>query len=315
MHRSTVKRTVGAAGLSTLAAAISVVALGSAQASATPQKCGQVSIQNSKDGGQTWSTNGRLDGAAPAKISVRLTGDVQPGCAYPVSLASYSAEGATWETSGKQEFLGWDTVKLTSEKTEAALDVSGFAPSCFGQIDLYGNGDKYDGTGGHALPQYPSVVTPDNLITAWNGGAACESTPSTPPPASPSEPATPAPSDSESGTPSPSGSESASPSPSDSDSAGPSPSESEAPSGSPSSSAPAAGDSPSPSSSVPPASTEPPVGSPVVQPVSTTPTENLAETGGNSSQLVAFSSAGAALLAIGGGAVYFTRRRNRTSAG
>ncbi|MFG2632346.1 LPXTG cell wall anchor domain-containing protein [Streptomyces sp. NPDC048473] len=270
MHRSTFKRTIGAAGLSSLTAAISVVAFGSAQASATPQQCGQVRIENSKDGGQTWSVNGRLDGAAPTKISVRLTGEVKQGCEYPVSLASYSAEGATWETSGKQEFLGWDTVKLNSEKTEASLDVSAFAPSCSGQIDMYGNSNKYDGTGGHALPQYPSVITPDDLITVWNGGAPCESAPSTPP-ASPSEPSTPSPSESETSS-----------------------------------------DSPSPSSTVPPASTEPPTGSPIAQPASTTPTENLAETGGNSSQLVAFSFAGAALLASGGGAVYFIRRRNRT---
>jgi len=50
-----------------------------------------------------------------------------------------------------------------------------------------------------------------------------------------------------------------------------------------------------------------------VQPVSSTPTGNLAETGGNGTQTVAFAGGGAALLVAGGAAVYFTRRRNRTT--
>jgi LPXTG-motif cell wall-anchored protein len=51
----------------------------------------------------------------------------------------------------------------------------------------------------------------------------------------------------------------------------------------------------------------------VVQPVSSTPSGNLAETGGNGTQTVAFAGGGAALLVAGGAAVYFTRRRNRTT--
>jgi hypothetical protein len=268
-------------GLGSITAAMSVAGIGTAQANGQSQNdCGQVTIEHSVDGGQTWSTNGRIDGSAPAKITVRLKGDVQSGCDYAVSLASYSADGGTWATSGDQAFLGWDTTTLNSGNREHTLDVSGFAPKCFGQIDLYGNGTKYDGSDrAHALPHYPDSVTPTDLITAWNGGQACTSP-----------------------SPSPSGDTSPTPSPSHSTSQTP------APSTSATTTAPAdSGSSPSPSAT----NTAPPVGAPVVRPASQTSSGSgdLAETGGNGSQTAAFAAGGAALLTVGGGAVYVTRRR------
>ncbi|WP_329129540.1 LPXTG cell wall anchor domain-containing protein [Streptomyces sp. NBC_01476] len=294
--------------------ALSVAGVGAAQAhnGGSSDKCGQVSVKFSLDGGKHWTTNGRIDGGKPpTTITVKFTGNSKQGCEYPVSLASYSAEGPDWAHSGTQAFLGWDTATLSSKNKQATLDISDVAPTCFGQVDLYGNGTKYDGTEGK-LPHYPDSATPTQLITAWNGGQKCD-TPPTTPPASPTDSATPTPSDSTSATPTPSDSTSATPTPSDSTSASPSTSPSDSGSPSPSVSDTA---SPSPSATTPAAgggSVTPPTGTPVVSPVSSTPTGNLAETGGNGSQTVAFAGGGAALLVIGGGAVYFTRRRNRTA--
>jgi LPXTG-motif cell wall-anchored protein len=303
-------------GLGSITAALSLAGIGTAHADGGDQ-CGQLSIEHSQDGGQSWSTGGRIDGGtAPAKITVRLKGDVGKGCEYAVSLASYSAEGATWDTSGTQAFLGWDTTKLTGDNREHTLDVSAFAPSCFGQIDLYGNGNKYDGSDqDHALPHYPDSLTPPDLITAWNGGSPCTTASPSP---SDSTTASPSPSDTASSSPSESPTDTTSPSPSDSptDTGSPSPSDtgSPSPSDTATSTAPVA-DTSSPASPTA-GSTAPPVGTPVVKPASDTTASSsgdLAETGGNSSQTVAFAAGGAALLVVGGGAVVLTRRRNRTA--
>ncbi len=164
-----------------MAVALTAIGAGSAEASAhSHSQCGQVHIEHSVDGGSTWTTNGRMDGDhMPVTVQVRLTGDVMDGCSYPVSLSSYSAEGPTWQNSGMQGFLGWATTTLSKDQTSATLDVSQNAPTCFGQIDLYGNATKYDGVSG-ALPHYPDSATPTDLITAWNGGHACATTPTPP---------------------------------------------------------------------------------------------------------------------------------------
>lgn len=253
--------------------------------------------QHSVDGGQTWSTDGRVNASAPTKITVRLTGDVKSGCNYAVSLASYSADGGTWDTSGTQAFLGWDTTTLNSGNLEHTVDVSAFAPRCFGQIDLYGNGTKYDGSDqAHALPHFPDSATPNDLITAWNGGEVCTS-----PSPSPSDTTTsPTPSPSDSTSPAPTDSATPTGTPTDTMSTSPAPSAT--------TTAPAGGGS---SPSVSGSATAPPTGTPVVKPASQTGsgTDNLAETGGNGSQAATFAAGGAALLVIGGGAVYVTRRR------
>jgi LPXTG-motif cell wall-anchored protein len=284
--------------VSSFTAAISLVGIGTAQAD---NGCGTAEIQHSVDGGQTWTEDGRINGdTPPATIQVRLAKPAE-GCDYTVSLASYSAEGPTWDTSGTQQFLGWDTVTLNKDKPEATLDVSSAAPQCFGQIDLYGNGTKYDGSSdAAALPHYPNSVTPTNLITAWNGGHECQQSPS-PSPSPSDETTSPTPSTSPStDTPTPSTSPSTG-TPSTSPSTG-----TPTPSTSPSTSAPAVGDTSSPSPSA--GSTAPPTGTPSVPPASGG--SNLAETGGNGTQTTAFAAGGAALLLAGGAAVFFTRRRH-----
>jgi len=292
--------------MASMTVAASVAGIGAAQATGGSEKCSDLQVKYSIDGGQSWSQGTRLTGdTAPTKFIVKLVGKAPKGCEFNVSLAYYSADGPTWETSGTQALIGWETATLSKSKPEVTLDVSDVPPSCFGQVDLYGNGTKYDGAEGNgALPHYPDVSTPDNLIAPWNGGAPCTGTPS-PTPSDTASP-TPSPSVSDTTSPSPSPSDSGSPSPSpsssDTTSPSPSPSDSGTPTATPSSTAPAGG------------SSTPPTGTPVVQPVSSTPTGNLAETGGNGTQTVAFAGGGAALLVAGGAAVYFTRRRNRTGA-
>lgn len=254
-----------------MAAALTAIGTGAAVADSPHSQCGQVSIAHSVDNGATWTTNGRMDGSnVPATVQVKLTGNAMEGCSYPVSLASYSAEGPTWQNSGTQAFLGWDSIVLNSKQTSATLDVSQWAPKCFGQIDLYGNSTKYDGVTG-ALPHYPDSATPTDLITAWNGGSACASTPS--PTATPTPPAA---------TPTPT------------------------------SSAPAV----APTSTTKPTTapvTAPPSGTPQVPPTSLKPTGNLAETGSNSSETTIVASAAGALLVVGFGAVFATRRKRASS--
>ncbi|MFC4031222.1 LAETG motif-containing sortase-dependent surface protein [Streptomyces polygonati] len=320
MQGSITRRATAVAGAAVMTAALSVAGAGVAQAHGNSNKCGRVSVTFSLDGGQSWTTDGRINGdTAPASIIVKLSDTPAKGCSYHVSLASYSAEGPDWASSGTQALLGWDTATLDAENTQAALNVP--APSCFGQVDLYGNGKKYDGTGGNALPHYPDSATPPRLITAWNGGAPCTTPTPTPTPTDTGTPTptptptgtdtpTPTPTPTDTGTPTPTptptGTDTPTPTPTPSDTGTPTPSPSVSDSSSP---------SPAPTTSAASGggSTTPPTGSPVVSPVSTTPTGNLAETGGNGSQTVAFAGGGAALLVIGGGAVYFTRRRNRTA--
>jgi LPXTG-motif cell wall-anchored protein len=282
-----------------------VTALGASSASATDnsKQCGQVQIVHSEDGGATWSSNGQIMGDEPVKVSVKLQGSVPRGCEYPVSLALYKTQGPSWESSGKQKFLGFQSVNLSSDKKKATLSVAQFMTNstCYGQIDLYGNGREYNGQNGNPLPHYPNVTTPENLITAWNGAHQCGGNGGGTGPTSPYSPSAP----SSPSSPSAPYSPSAPSSPSGTPSGPASPTTSAPPSGSPmpssSASAPAGGPAPS--------------GSPVVQPVSSTPTGNLAETGSNSSQTTAFAAGGAVLVALGAGAVFFTRRRNRTNAG
>ncbi|MGR7002744.1 hypothetical protein ACU686_40145 [Yinghuangia aomiensis] len=128
---------------------------------------------------------------------------VEKNCQYKVSFASYSADGPTWKTSGTQRFLGKDTVTLTAKKPSATLDIKKHLPPCYGQIDLYGGGDKFTGA---KTPHYPDKKYPTNMIAGWNGG---EGVRALKPPSS-----SPKPSKSPSTSPKPSPSVSASPSPS-----------------------------------------------------------------------------------------------------
>ncbi|MEV8100324.1 hypothetical protein [Kitasatospora sp. NPDC085879] len=146
---------------------------------AAAQQCPAVGVQHSLDGGKTWSTAFTIQGPAPAVVAVRLTTPPAAGCHYAVSLASYSAEGPTWSTSGTQRFLGWATTLIDQQNPVARLDVSAYKPACFGQIDLYGGNRKFDGVQA-PLPKYPGSTVPSNMIAAWNGGAACPTPPPSP---------------------------------------------------------------------------------------------------------------------------------------
>ncbi|MEU8133375.1 hypothetical protein [Streptodolium elevatio] len=166
-----------------------------------PAKCPATRIEWSSDGGRTWKRSGLLNGFHP-KLNVRLADKVEDRCKYTVSYASYSAEGPTWKTSGKQSYLGKHTVTLTGKKPTAVLDISKFLPRCYGQVDLYGSGEKFDGK---RLPHYPDKKYPTRMIAGWNGGKACTTPPSSSPPPS-SQSASPSPSKSPSKSPSPSAS-------------------------------------------------------------------------------------------------------------
>lgn len=148
-----------------------------------PPDCPATRIEWSSDGGKTWKRSGLLGGFHP-KLNVRLADKVADKCKYTVSYASYSAEGPTWKTSGKQGYLGKHTVTLTGKKPTAVLDISKVLPRCYGQVDLYGSGEKFDGK---RLPHYPDKKFPTPMIAGWNGGKACTTPPSSsPPPSSPS---------------------------------------------------------------------------------------------------------------------------------
>jgi LPXTG-motif cell wall-anchored protein len=323
------RRSLSALSAVGIAVVAPLAVAGTAHAAAA-KKCGSVTVEYKVDGGSKWVTEGRLQQPS-TKISVRLSDDSHPGegCEYDVSLASYNTQGSTWATSGTQTFLGWDTTTLGKSKREAKLDVSSHAPTCFGQIDLYGNDRKHDGVSA-PLPKYPNATFPDDLITAWNGGKACtptptaspSATPTVKPSASPSASASPSVTASPSATVSPSATATASPSAtataSESPSASASPSVTASPSATVSPSATGSATA-APSASATSAAPAPvvdaagPVGTPTVAPVSETPSENLASTGGNSTQTTAIAAGGAALLALGGGAVFLGRRRARRS--
>lgn len=310
MRRSLTRRAIGAIGLGSLTAALSVAGIGTAQAhdGHHDQGCGDLHVQLSVDGGQTWINSGRIGDPAPAKVTVKLQGEVGKGCDYAVSLASYSAEGPTWETSGTQAFLGWDTTVLNKDNPQHTLDVSSHVPPCYGQIDLYGNGNKYDGSDAdHALPHYNDHLTPYNLIAYWNGGSACTAPSPSPSQTTPTTPASPTgtPTDTTTTPASPTGTPTDTTSPSASPST-PTTAASPTPTVSATTTAPGGVTAaPSPSSSGTGRQT-----TSVVKPASaTTGSGNLAETGGNGSQTALFAAGGAALLVAGGGAVYLTRRR------
>ncbi|MFJ2478341.1 LAETG motif-containing sortase-dependent surface protein [Streptomyces sp. NPDC087659] len=194
------------------------------------------------------------------------------GASCTVSLASYGAQGPTWQTSGKQVFQDFDTATLADGATDA-LDITVPGHECFAQIDLYHGDTKHDGKTGD-LPEGPHhPVFKSDLIAAWHGGTkpcnASQSptptnTPATPAPTEPSNTPTPA---KPSVTPTPPIATTApapAPAESSSSAAAPRPSKS--------------GDSP------------------------------LAETG--SSSTVALTAGAGALLACGAGAVVVARRRH-----
>ncbi len=107
-------------------------------------------------------------------IKVRTAGDASTCTA---SLASYTAHGPTFATSGQQAFVDFDTVTVKKGQTDS-LDIAVPDEGCFAQIDLYRGAVKFDGNPAAGdglvhgdLPKGPDhTVIKDKLIAAWNGG-------------------------------------------------------------------------------------------------------------------------------------------------
>jgi hypothetical protein len=312
LHAS--RHRTGAIGVGVLgiALALPVMTATAAHADKGKERCAEASVEYSLDGGKTWSNQGRMDDKLVTRIQVKLKERPRNNCEYAVSLASYSAEGPTWPTTGKQSFLGWDTAKLSRGKQQATLDVSGSRPPCFGQVDLYGNGKKYDGVA-NPLPQYPKSGFDGSLITAWNGGEKC-TTPTTPPSTAPpttKPPTTSAPSTSAPSTTGPTGTKPPGESTKPSGSTKP-PTDSTKPSST--SSKPVESSKPEATTSAPAVavgdSTTPPVGKPEVKPVTDIAPASLAETGADNSPSVLIGASAAAFIVLGAGTFAWTRRRS-----
>ncbi|MYX35432.1 MULTISPECIES: LAETG motif-containing sortase-dependent surface protein [unclassified Streptomyces] len=227
------------------------------------------------------------DGKVHVKVRVA---DGSASCT--VSLASYRTHGPTFQTSGKQVFHDWDTVKITTSTD--TLDVAVPDVTCFAQVDLYYGNKKYDGVldanDGYEhgdLPEGPNhAVIGDKKIAWWNGGTkdcTTQTVPSTPATSTPTTPSgdetTPAGDET-----TPAGGEETTPAATET----------------PSATAPASESAPAsaaPSESVEAETSESPNGG----------SGDLAETG--SSNVGMLSAAAAVLLAAGGGVVLATRRR------
>ncbi|MEU5313269.1 hypothetical protein [Streptomyces sp. NPDC021562] len=296
-----------AAALATTAFLATAPLLGATPAGATTGVgCQSATVQyrivdgDGKPVGADWTSQGGFHQwtDVPGTVEVRLAPGQQvgDGCTYPVSLAEYTTEGSNWYTSGHQTLVDHATVYLTSADQAGADDakrtwqkLSVKTPDCFGQIDLYGDDVVYDGkTGdGHGPAPYEpgNIVTPYHLIAAWNGGdkACTPDQPDSPTPTpSPSTPATPS-------TPP----------------ASRPPAQSTTP---PSTPTPGKSTTPPTTSHVPPLQSAPPT-SPAPSPSRSTPP--LAETG-SSAPVGLIAGTATAVIALGGAAMYMTRRARRS---
>lgn len=195
------------------AAALPVLGAGAAYAG-TDDACQSATVQYrivGADGnvvGADWTSQGGFHAwdTVPGTVEVRLAPGqtVGKGCSYPVSLAEYTTEGPNWFVSGHQTLVDKATVRLTAADI-AGDDDTGRTwqklvvqpPTCYGQIDLYGDDVVYDGKEGEGhgpAPYEPdNVVTPYHLIAAWNGGdePCAPEAPETPSEPTPTSPATP----------------------------------------------------------------------------------------------------------------------------
>ncbi|GAA2808702.1 hypothetical protein RMN57_06445 [Kitasatospora sp. CM 4170] len=247
--------------------------------------CGRPPVQYSVDGGANW-TNSATFPALSGTVQVRLAGQPTAGCDYHVSLGSYETQGATWATSGRQTFLGWATTTLTREHYRDTLDVSGHLPRCFGELALYGVGEKYDGNDGdHPLPHYPDEPFSGLQIASWNGGTACPPKPTAGPTSpAPTSPATASPATTTAAVPA-SATPTATPTAAGTASAAPAP------------------------SSGAPASTQHPAPAQATATTTATAAPALAATGADDGLLAATAVGATALVAAGCAAVYAGRRR------
>jgi LPXTG-motif cell wall-anchored protein len=156
--------------------------------------CDEVQASNfeySLDNGATWQQIG-VKGTTInnvgvqnefSSVEVKVSGDIK-GCSLPVSLATYSTQGSTWQTSGTQTLVGFATETLSSSQTTVTLTAK--APnSCYEQDDLYFGDTEYDGgtgTGHGPAPHYPDSTVPksNELVAHWNGQNASDCATSTP---------------------------------------------------------------------------------------------------------------------------------------
>ena len=230
-----------------------------------------------------WDVANGQNAYAMVTVNVHAVGSIPENCTFSFSLNSYTAQGATWPTSGTQALLDHQSITLSAANSSGQLSVA--KPVCYGQTDFYTGTTKFDGIDG-ALPHYPNVVTPTGLISYSNGGSACQEPSSSPSQPVASESVPPSASPSESPSTPPSEPPSASPSQDPSQpvlsesippSASPSPSDSTPPSASPSDS-PSASPSTSPSASPSESASASPSAS-ASQPVSSPSGSVLAETG------------------------------------
>jgi hypothetical protein len=144
----------------------------------------------------------RLDNEPAHGILVKIKDDAKigDGCSRIISLASYTAQGKTWQDSKTQSFVDVTKATLDATHTSATLVVklptSTDALNCFGQLDLYFGEMVYDGQkipGHGSLPSYPKIANPPpaDLISAWNGADSTScSAPSSSSSSSSSSPAT-----------------------------------------------------------------------------------------------------------------------------
>ena len=294
-------RTAAALATTAFLTAAPVLAATSAEAT-TDGGCQSATVQyrlvdgDGKPVGTDWTSQGGFHQwtAVPGTVEVRLAPGqtVGDGCKYPVSLAEYSTEGSNWYTSGHQTLVDHATVYLTSADVAGSDDarntwpkLSVKSPDCYGQIDLYGDDIIYDGqTGeGHGPAPYQpgNVATPYHLIAAWNGG----NKPCTDQPGSP----TPTPSQSTPATPP----------------ASQPPAQNSTP---PTTPTPVTSSTPPTTPDVPPLQSTPPT-TPKPSPSDSTPP--LAETG-SSAPVGLIAGGGAAVIALGGAALYTARRTRRS---
>ncbi|MET7479960.1 hypothetical protein ABZT17_37140 [Streptomyces sp. NPDC005648] len=306
MTHSSRSRTAAALATTAFLAAAPVVGATSASAT-TGGSCQSATVQyrvvdgDGKPVGADWTSQGGFHqwSSVPGTVEVRLAPGQTVGadCKYPVSLAEYSTEGSNWYTSGHQTLIDHATVYLTSADVAGGDDakhtwqkLSVKTPDCYGQIDLYGDDIIYDGkTGeGHGPAPYQpgNIVTPYHLIAAWNGGDK---------PCTPDQPGSP--------TPTPSSSTPATPG---TPPASQPPTQNTTP---PTTPTPVTSTSTPPTTShVPPLQSSPPT-TPKPSPSGSTPP--LAETG-SSAPVGLIAGTAAAVIALGGAALYTTRRTRRS---
>nr|WP_168720468.1 LAETG motif-containing sortase-dependent surface protein [Streptomyces sp. SAT1]ANO42256.1 hypothetical protein A8713_033920 [Streptomyces sp. SAT1] len=244
--------------------------------------------------GHTWlpsSEARKLDLSSGGDGKLHIGVRAGKGDTCTVSLAAYLTHGPSWQTSGKQEFLDFDTVTVSHGVT-GHLAITAPGKDCFTQIDLYKGAVKHDGKTAD-LPEGPNhPVFNGNLIAAWQGGTTVCHVPETPPTPKPT-PSTSTP-PTESTTPPAASTPPTTPTPSASQPSAP---------GTPTPSAPVP--------STPPATTATSPAAAV--PVTPRPSQSgesstsLAETG--SSNTVPLTAGAAALVAAGAGAFVIARRR------